>query len=66
VVAVLLAALRVAPGRLQVAALVGADPHVGPRGRDRERFDALERRLVGMRSPLASRYSNPLPAWRRE
>src|SRR5690606_33626464 len=40
VVAVLLAAARVAAGGLEVAARVGADPHVLPRGRDHERLDA--------------------------
>jgi hypothetical protein len=45
-VAILLAALRVAPGRLDVAARIGADPDVRPRGRDRQRADAVERRVL--------------------
>jgi len=47
VVAVLLAAARVAARDLEMSALVAADPHVGPRGRNHEEPDALERRLVG-------------------
>jgi hypothetical protein len=47
VIAVLLAAARVAPGRLHVAARIGADPDVGPRRRDRERVDALNLRAIG-------------------
>jgi hypothetical protein len=42
VVAVLLAAAGIAPGRLKVAPRVRADPYVRPRGRDRERADAGE------------------------
>jgi hypothetical protein len=30
-----------------MATLIRADPHVFPRGRDHERLDALEYRLVG-------------------
>jgi len=46
VVAVLLAALRVAPCRLQVAALVAADPDIRPCRRDGKRLDALDRLRV--------------------
>src|SRR4029079_9407718 len=46
VLAILLAAARVPARGLQVAALVGADPHVGPRRGDGEAPDPLERRLV--------------------
>src|SRR5690606_6845188 len=42
VVAVLLAAPVVAPGCLEVAVAVPTDPHVGPRGWDRERADLLD------------------------
>ena len=42
VIAVLLAAARVAAGRLQVAEGVRADPDIGPRRRNRQRPDALE------------------------
>src|SRR5205814_1186755 len=47
VVAVLLASARIAAGGLQVAAGVGAYPHVAVGGRHGERADALERRRVG-------------------
>src|SRR5262249_6693608 len=43
VVAVLLAAAVVAPGRLEVAVGDGADPHVGPGRRDDQGADALQR-----------------------
>src|SRR5439155_18702208 len=46
-VAVLLAAARVAAGRLQMAGRDRANPDVGPRGRDRERFDALQLDAIG-------------------
>ena len=46
VVAVLLAASGIAPGRLHVAAGVGRDPHVRPGRRDGERGDPLERLAV--------------------
>ena len=46
VVAVLLAAPRVAAGRLEVAVRVRADPDVGPGRRDRERPDPVERLVV--------------------
>jgi len=41
VVAVLLAAARVARGRLDVAVGIGTDPDLGPRRRDGERVDPL-------------------------
>src|SRR5690606_40915620 len=53
VVAVLLAALGVAPGGLDVAVRRGTDPDVGPCGRNGKRLDALQRLLVG--DPLALR-----------
>ena len=43
VVAVLLATPRVAAGRLEVAVRARADPHVGPRRRDGQAPDPLER-----------------------
>ena len=46
VVAILLAPARVAAGRLQVAALVVADPDVGPCRRNGEPADTLERRRI--------------------
>ena len=46
VIAVLLAAALVAPGRLDVAVRVGRDPYVGPGRRDGERPDAGQRLLV--------------------
>jgi hypothetical protein len=46
VVLVLLAAARIAPGRLQVAVGTRADPHVGPGRRDRQLADALQRGFV--------------------
>src|SRR5439155_19965100 len=49
VIAVLLAAAGVATGCLQVAALARADPHVGPRRRDRELPYPRERLLVAQR-----------------
>ena len=42
-IAVLLAPARVAAGGLQVAVRVGADPHLGPGRRDRQRADAPQR-----------------------
>src|SRR4029079_19622315 len=47
VVAVDLAALRVAAGRLEVAERVGADPDVLPGRRNRERPDPLQRLAAG-------------------
>ena len=41
VVAVLLSTPRVPAGRLQVSVRRSADPHVGPRRRDRQRLDSL-------------------------
>ena len=46
VIAILPSTGGVGAGRLQVAVGVGADPHVLPRGRDRERTDPRQRRLV--------------------
>ena len=54
VVAILLAALRIAPGRLQVALAVGADPDVGPGRRDGQPLEAgdlpavLDRAALGV------------------
>jgi hypothetical protein len=42
VVAVLLAAPRIAAGGLQMTAWIGADPHLGVGGRDRQAPDAVE------------------------
>src|SRR2546425_12706621 len=42
VIPVLFAAACIAAGRLQMAARIGTDPHVGPRRRDDERLDPLE------------------------
>ena len=50
-IAVLLAAARVASGRLQVAVRARADPDVLVRRRDRERADALQ--LGRVAHPLA-------------
>ena len=52
VVAVLLAPLGVAAGRLEVAVGVRADPDVRPGRRDREGADARQRRLVAHRLPV--------------
>lgn len=41
-VAILLAASRVASGGLQMTVLYGADPHIGPRGRNHQRPNAGE------------------------
>src|SRR5581483_10179596 len=54
VVPVLLAPLRVAPGRLDVTVRVRGDPDVGPRGRDREALDPREGvRVVDLRAVAA-------------
>jgi hypothetical protein len=45
-VAVLLAAAGVAPARLEMAGRKGADPNVGPGGRDDERADPLQELAV--------------------
>ena len=47
VIAVLLAAARIAAGGLHVAERMRADPHVPPRRRDGERRDPADRLLVG-------------------
>src|SRR6185436_17645299 len=61
VVAVLLATPGVPAGRLDVAVRVGADPDVGPGGRDGERLDPLDGRRVpdGLAVPVAVRESAP-------
>jgi hypothetical protein len=46
VVAILLPATGIPAGRLEVAAIVPTDPHVGPRRRDRERPDPGQRRRI--------------------
>src|SRR2546423_2179758 len=43
VVAILFAAARITSGHLKVAVLVRADPHIGPRRRNYERFESLDR-----------------------
>src|SRR3712207_1027186 len=45
-VAVLLSPARVAAGRLKMAVCKWAYPHVGPRGRDAQPVDTLDRRLI--------------------
>jgi len=52
VVAVLLAPLRVAARRLEMAARIGTDPYVGPCGWNGEPADALQLALVRKRSPI--------------
>jgi hypothetical protein len=52
VVAVLLAALGIAAGRLDVAVAAGADPDIRVGRRDRQRADAGELRLVAHRGAL--------------
>ena len=47
VIAVLLAPLAVTAGGLEMAVRLRADPDVGPRRRDDERLDALQRAFVG-------------------
>src|SRR5262249_13288347 len=42
VIAILLPPARIAARRLEMAARIGANPHVGPRGRDHERADARQ------------------------
>jgi hypothetical protein len=49
VILVLLAPPGVAPRRLDVPVGLGADPHVGPGGRDGELADALQRGIVAHR-----------------
>src|SRR5690606_30550422 len=61
-VEVLRAARRVDAGRLDVAVGIRADPHLGPRGRDHERLDALPQRGIRDRlSPLIE-VREPAPA----
>jgi hypothetical protein len=50
-IAVLLSSARIATGRLQMTARVGADPDIDPRGRDRERANAVEPGASGDASP---------------
>src|SRR5205807_4821419 len=52
VVAVLLAALRVPAGRLEMPARTGADPDVRPGGRDGERLDTVNLLRVAHRPAL--------------
>ena len=47
VVAILLTAAGIAPGRLQMTVCLGRDPYVGIGRWDRERLDAQQFRLVG-------------------
>ena len=65
VVAVLLAAARVAPGRLDVAVRRRADPDVGPRRRDRERVDSRSLGPVVIVAPSGPMYWKPRPRLRR-
>src|SRR5205823_2993741 len=60
VVAVLLAPPRVPAGGLDVAALVGADPHVRPRRRNGQRPDPLQRGFVEDPLPVRSDVREPL------
>ena len=60
VVPVLLAALGVAAGGLQVPAIVRTDPDVGPRGRDGQPADPLERRGIVDRAPARRRTRRPI------
>src|SRR5690606_27732474 len=69
-VEVLRAARRVDAGRLDVAVGIRADPHLGPRGRDHERLDALPQRgirdrlspLVEVREPAPATHPTDAPA----
>ncbi len=61
-IAILLAAAIVAPGGLQMAARVGADPDVGPGGWNHQRADALERRGIADLFAVGARGSeSPCP-----
>src|SRR5207248_3226036 len=51
-IAILLAAARVAAGGLKVAERIGANPYLDPSGRNGERTDSLELRAVGHRPPV--------------
>src|SRR5690606_32272860 len=66
VVAILLAAPGVTPGRLQVAALMRADPHPGPGRGDGQRADAREHLAVfhpaPVRQAIAESVASPHPA----
>src|SRR5205823_649950 len=53
VIAILLAAPSITPGRLEMAARVGADPDVGPRRRDGQAFDSPDRLRVTDRASVA-------------
>ena len=58
VIAVLLAAARVAPGRLQVTAGIRADPHIGPRRRDDQRLDPCQLGRRGNRAAVRPDVAN--------
>src|SRR6185437_7359531 len=51
-VAVLFPSLGVAPGGLQMAIGPWGDPHIGPGGRNVQRFDAGEMRRIGERPAI--------------
>ena len=62
VVAALLAAAGVASGGLEVAVGDGADPDIGPGGRDDERLDAGEGRFVAQGSAFRREIAEGLSA----
>ena len=61
VVAILLAAPRVASGRLQVATRVGTDPDIAPGGRDGEPLDPVDRLRVSDGAAVRIQIGEPLP-----
>ena len=63
VVAVLLAALRVAPCRLNVAIREGAYPDFRPRRRDRERLDAFQDIFFGQFRAVRARIAKTGPGF---
>ncbi len=66
VIAILLPPLRIAAGRLKMAVGPRRDPDIGPRRRNHQRGDPLERGLIADRLvPRGSTYRNPLPDFRR-
>jgi hypothetical protein len=62
VIAVLLAVLGITAGRLDVSALVWADPHARPRRRYRERTNAIEHDLVANRPSVGTSVDEPVAA----
>src|SRR5216684_1822598 len=61
VIAILLPPARVSTGRLQVATRVGADPNVGPGGRDGQALDPPKGLWVTDGVAVAARVAEPLP-----